>query len=246
MSTLLGIWAHPDDEVFVAGGLMVDAVRKGRRVVCVHMTRGEGGLSFRRPSAPEVLATIRENELGTSLARLGVEKPRFFDYPDGALAQVASAEAAARIRDVLEELRPDAIVTFGPDGFTGHPDHRVLSAWVTEALTSSNEQQTRLYHAVVSAAWRDSFVPALNEFDFFWPGHPEVCTNPDLTVFLDDELLAAKMSALRAHASQMRPLFDCHGEGLMRAMAAIEHFDLVPEERHSMIGYRRERDELAA
>jgi len=121
------------------------------------------------------------------------------------------------------------IVTFGPDGFTGHPDHKSLSAWVTEALRLWNKPQVRLYHAAVSRGWRDSFVPALNEFDFFWHGHPIVSVHSDVTLKLDDEVLAAKIDALRAHASQMKPLFDSYGDGFMRAMAATEHFGLVRE-----------------
>ena len=48
MKTILGIWAHPDDEVFVSGGLMADAVRRGDRVVSLHLTRGEAGLYYRQ------------------------------------------------------------------------------------------------------------------------------------------------------------------------------------------------------
>ncbi|MGH2751031.1 MAG: PIG-L family deacetylase [Actinomycetota bacterium] len=52
MTTTLGIWAHPDDEVFVSGGLLADAARRGERVVCIHMTSGEAGLYYRRPRPP--------------------------------------------------------------------------------------------------------------------------------------------------------------------------------------------------
>jgi LmbE family N-acetylglucosaminyl deacetylase len=234
MTTVLGIWAHPDDEAFVSGGFMADSVRRGHRVVCIHMTRGEAGLSFRRPSRPEILASIRERELEASLALLGVEEPRFFGYPDGALTQVPSGEAIARIHAAMVEVRPDTIVTFGADGFTGHPDHKVLSAWVTAALRLWANPQTRLYHAVVPRGWRDSFVPALNEFDFFWPGYPVASVRADVTLTLDDELLAAKLEALRAHASQMKPLFGSYGDGFMRAVTATEHFELVPAPRGSI------------
>jgi LmbE family N-acetylglucosaminyl deacetylase len=64
----------------------------------------------------------------------------------------------------------------------------------------------------------------LNEFDFFWPGHPIVSARCDSTVHLEDEVLDAKMAALREHASQMLPLFDSFGEDVMRAMAATENF----------------------
>jgi LmbE family N-acetylglucosaminyl deacetylase len=244
--TILGIWAHPDDEVFVSGGLMADAVQRGERVACIHMTRGEAGLSFRRPCPPEILARIRENELEAALARLGVEAPRFFGYPDGYLADVHSEEAIARINDALVEMEPDVIVTFGPDGFTGHPDHQALSAWVTAALSMWNMPGARLYHASVSGDWLDSFVPALNEFNFFWPSHPVVSAHADVTLHLNDELLAAKLEALRKHSSQMKPLFDSYGDGFMRALVATERFDLVPEPRRELLARCRGRNSLAA
>lgn len=228
MATTLGIWAHPDDEAFVSGGLLADAARRGERVVCLHMTGGEAGLSNGQPSSPKTLATIRRRELRASLASLGVEEQRFAGYADGCLPQVPRGEMIVRILDTLVEVQPDTIVTFGRDGFTGHPDHRSLAASVTAALELWNQPEARLCHATVSTEWKDSFVPALNEFDAFWPGYPLTCAQPDLTLELDDELLSAKVEALRAHASQMMPFFDAYGDEFMRAMSSTEHFRLSP------------------
>src|SRR5687767_15747549 len=41
LGTVLGIWAHPDDEAYLSGGLMAMARDHGSRVVCVTATRGE-------------------------------------------------------------------------------------------------------------------------------------------------------------------------------------------------------------
>jgi LmbE family N-acetylglucosaminyl deacetylase len=224
MNTMLGIWAHPDDEVFVSGGLLADAARRGDRVVCIHMTSGEAGLSFGNPSTPTTLADLRRQELETSLACLGVEEQRFFEYPDGRLSQVPYDNGVARIHDVLVELQPDEIVSFGRDGFTGHPDHKVLSAWVQAAIDLWNQPRARLNEMVMSTGWRDAFVPALNEFDVFWPGHPFADAIPDVTLELDEELVDAKLKALRAHASQMTHLFDAYGDNFMRALASKESF----------------------
>ena len=230
MTTILGIWAHPDDEAFVAGGFLADAVRRGDRVVCMHMTSGEGGLLDRQPCPPETLARVRRHELQDSLAYLGVEEQRFLAYPDGYLDHVPGDDVVARIYDALLEVQPDVVLTFGRDGFTGHPDHRSLSTNVTIALEIWNQPEARLYHTIVGSEWKDRFVPPLNEFDVFWPGYPTICSSPDTTLHLDDELLDAKVKALRAHTSQMKPFFDAYGDGFMRAMASTEHFllsDLV-------------------
>ncbi|MGH2826151.1 MAG: PIG-L deacetylase family protein [Actinomycetota bacterium] len=226
MTTTLGIWAHPDDEVFVAGGLLADAARRGERVVCIHLTGGEAGLSYGRPSSPESLADVRRDELEASLERLGVEEQRFLGYSDGHLPETPRDEVIARIHDALVEVQPDAIVTFGRDGFTGHPDHRSLSTLVTAALDVWDQPEARLLQAAVTPDWKDSFAPALNEFNVFWPGHPTAITDPDVTIELDDELLDAKVDALRAHASQMTPFFSAYGDDFMRALASTEHYRL--------------------
>jgi LmbE family N-acetylglucosaminyl deacetylase len=228
MRTVLGIWAHPDDEVFTSGGFMAEAVRRGDRVVCLHLTRGEAGLFFREPCPAADLARVREQELRTSLACLGVTDQRFLDYPDGGLALIPADEVTVRLHDVLVEVDPDVIVSFGSDGFTGHPDHKSLSAWVTAATRLWNKPKARVLHASVPRGWRDSVVARLNEFDFFWPGHPMTFERSDVVCRLDEETLTAKVKALRAHASQMEPLFEAYGEGFMRAVAATETFQLGP------------------
>ena len=224
MTTTLGIWAHPDDEVFVSGGLLADAARRGERVVCIYMTNGEAGLSYGQPSSPADLASLRRRELETSLVHLGVSERRFFGYLDGRLSRVPGQDMISRIHDALIELQPDEIVTFGTDGFTGHPDHKALSASVRAAMCLWDHPEARLNEAVMSTEWKDAFVPALNEFDVFWPSHPATLDDPDISLRLDDEILDAKVEALRAHASQMKHLFDAYGDNFMRALASRENY----------------------
>jgi len=224
MGTTVGIWAHPDDEVFVSGGLLADAARRGERVVCIYLTNGEAGLSYGQPSSPVALANLRQRELQASLALLGVRERRFFGYPDGCLPLVSRRDVISRIHEALVELQPDEIVTFGSDGFTGHPDHKALSASVRAAMSLCDQPGARLNEVVMSTEWKDAFVPALNEFDAFWPGHPATFDDPDISLRLDDELLDIKVDALRAHASQMKHLFDAYGDRFMRAMASKEHY----------------------
>lgn len=227
MATILGIWAHPDDEVFVSGGLMADAVRRGDRVVCLHMTCGEAGLYFRRPIDPATLEDVRRHELCASLEHIGVTEQHFFGYPDGGLADVPAEEAIGRIYHAMATIHPDEIVTFGPDGFTGNPDHTTLSTWVAAAFSLWNKPGARVYHSAISPKWRESFVAPLNEFDMFWPGHPVAAAEADLTVSLHGSFLDAKVEAIRAHASQMTALFDAYGDDFMRALAAEERFLLA-------------------
>jgi LmbE family N-acetylglucosaminyl deacetylase len=228
MKTVLGIWAHPDDEVFTSGGFMAEAIRRGDRVVCLHLTYGEAGLYFRQPYPADALASVREQELELSLACLGVTDQYFLEYPDGYLPLLSGEEVIVRLHDALVEIDPDIILTFGSDGYTGHPDHKSVSAWVTAATRLWNKPRARVLHATVPHDWKDSFVPRLHEFDFFWPGHPQTSGRSDMVVRLDGDVLDAKVAALRAHASQMEPLFDAYGEEFMRAVAATEVFRVGP------------------
>ena len=164
MSTMLGIWAHPDDEVFVSGGFMADAVRRGDRVVCLHLTRGEAGLYYRQVWPARELASVRSAELAASLARLGVTEQRFLDLPDGGLYLASWEDVVTSLHDELVDVDPDLIVTFGSDGFTGHPDHKAVSAWVSTAVRLWNRPRARVLHAVVPRAWKETIVHRLNEF----------------------------------------------------------------------------------
>src|SRR5437660_1415892 len=92
MGTILGIWAHPDDEAWLSAGLMAAATRAGRRVVCVTATRGELGTIDATRWPLEGLAEVRTAEMGRCLAMLGVTEHVWLDYADGACADVPSEE----------------------------------------------------------------------------------------------------------------------------------------------------------
>ena len=197
-------------------------------MICLHMTRGEAGLYHRDPWPARSLASVREGELAESLAHLGVTQQRFFDYPDGRLAQVPAEDGIIRLHEAFVQIQPDVILTFGSDGFTGHPDHQALSRWVTVATRLWKRTRTRVLHAAVPSRWQPAVVARLNEFDFFWPGYPKNIARSNVVVRLDDDTLDLKLDALRAHASQMGPLFEAYGDDFMRSVAATEVFRSGP------------------
>jgi LmbE family N-acetylglucosaminyl deacetylase len=207
---------------------MADAVRRGDRVVCLHVTKGEAGLYFRQPYPAHALAEVRSQELSSSLSCLGVSEQRFLDLPDGGLCLVSWDEMVARLHDELVDVNPDVVMTFGPDGYTGHPDHKALSGWVSAAVKLWNKPRARLLQATVPASWKDVAVARLNEFDFFWPGHPRVSSRSDFTFRLDDEILDAKLEAVKAHASQMELLFEAYGDDFLRSVLSTEAFRTGP------------------
>src|SRR3954447_6936435 len=103
LGTVLGVWAHPDDETFLSGGLMALARQAGQRVVCVAATRGEHGTD--RPDAwppaprapPPRLARTRDLEVKAAMAVLGVDDHRCFGYEDGTLAGVDRDHGSADV-----------------------------------------------------------------------------------------------------------------------------------------------------
>ncbi|HEY7779196.1 MAG TPA: PIG-L family deacetylase [Ktedonobacterales bacterium] len=131
---LLGVFAHPDDEVFCAGGTLAQWASAGGETMIVSATRGEvGQIHDVRASTRSTLGAVRERELRSACARLGVHHVECLDYRDGTLADVGLAEVAARVAGYIRDFRSDVVVTFGPDGGYGHPDHIAIGAATTEA-----------------------------------------------------------------------------------------------------------------
>jgi len=142
--TLLGVWAHPDDEAFLSAALMAGARSSGERVVVATATRGERGTDDPLTWPPQRLGPLRERELAGSLAAVGVEEHHWLGHRDGELPQVDPAKAVGALVALIDDVRPDTLVTFGPDGMTGHPDHRTVSDWVSQAWRRIGRRRPRL------------------------------------------------------------------------------------------------------
>ena len=130
LGTTVLVWAHPDDETYLSGGAAAALVGQGQRVVAVTATRGEAGGPDTTPAARLETARIRTAELDRALTLLGVADHVWLDYEDGRCAEADAEPAVRRLVGLFDDVRPDTVVTFGPDGFTGHPDHRTVSRWV--------------------------------------------------------------------------------------------------------------------
>ena len=131
--TLLGVWAHPDDDAYLSAGLMAAWRQRGDRVVVVTATLGEHGTSDPQAWPPRRLGRHRRREMCASLATLGVHEVRLLGFEDGTCEH---HDGTAAIADHIADLAPDRIVTFGPDGITNHPDHCAVSRWTTDAWSA--------------------------------------------------------------------------------------------------------------
>jgi len=226
LGTILGVFAHPDDETYLTGGLMALAARAGQRVACVTATRGEAGESADPQRWPtDRLAEIREGELARCFEILGVGEHEWLDYPDGGLAQVDPGPAVDAIAAVIERVGPDTVLTFGPDGMTDHPDHKTVFAWTAEAFARV-APSSRLAVATKTPEWVVEFAD-LNE-GVFPQGLPPVTPRDDLIVdvTLPDDVLELKVRALEAQASQTTGLIE--GVGRERYAQWVRHETFGP------------------
>ena len=213
LGTVLMVWAHPDDETYLAGGVSALLTDAGQRVVCITATRGEAGGD----------GQVRTVELEQALDVLGVSEHHWLDYPDGGCAEVDADEAVPRIRAIVDEVQPDTVLTFGPDGITGHPDHQTVSAWVDRALT---DRDVRLLHAVEREERVDRELD--EEFGVYELGSARMLPDDEIDLLLRPEgaLLDRKISALLLQKSQTGGLVDAVGIERFSAWAADEAFAL--------------------
>ncbi|MCU1361754.1 MAG: family deacetylase [Ilumatobacteraceae bacterium] len=221
--TLLGVWAHPDDEAYLSAGLMAEFRSRGDRVVVITATLGEHGTSDLDAWPPERLAVLRHRELRDSLAAVDVHDLRLMGFEDGDCHRQNGTDAIA---GHIADIDPDVIVTFGPDGMTGHPDHRAISRWTTDAWAASRTSAA-LWYATLTPDFHRQWGPT-NDRIGLWGDQPQPpSTDPaDLSyqLTLSDDLLDRKIDALRAHDSQTRPLRDLLGPTAYRAWWRTESF----------------------
>jgi LmbE family N-acetylglucosaminyl deacetylase len=207
-TTVLGVWAHPDDEAYLSAALMHRVRAAGGRVVVVTATLGEAGLGS---LDPEDAKAVRHRELKAALSAVDVHEHHVLGLADGGCSDVALSEGVARVEEFIREIRPDLIVTFGPDGITGHPDHVAVSMWTIAAWEQTGQGELLL------ATMTDEFRienEQLHEALGVSMGPPLQSVSDDqvaLLVVPNDEERARKRRALDAHRSQTAPIAELVG-----------------------------------
>jgi LmbE family N-acetylglucosaminyl deacetylase len=230
IGSLLGVWAHPDDEAYLSSALMASVRRSGGRVAVATATRGEHGTPDPVTWPPEKLAEIREQELMESLAHIDVREHEWLGHADGSLADVPFETGVAQVAALIERTQPDVIVTFGPDGMTGHPDHQTVSAWVTEAWRR-DDHPGALWYATTTPKFQEEWDELHHELGILFDGMVAPSTPADelvLALVCDRELMDLKYEVLRAHASQTAVLEERLGTDVFRAWWATEFFVAAP------------------
>ncbi|MGD9704129.1 MAG: PIG-L deacetylase family protein [Acidimicrobiia bacterium] len=223
LGDLVTVWAHPDDETYLAAGVMGIAAANGARVTCITATSGELGV----PGCDRTwLAARRTAELRAALSEIGVHDLVVLGEPDGACADIDPRRPTAEIGRIIRDRRPATVITFGADGLTGHPDHRAVSCWTSAALSYFEGRAPRLLHTAVTHEFAAEHADIDEQFEIYAPGLPALHERHELAIHLElvGPWLDAKLRALRAHESQTSGLIAAIGEDRYRSWVAVESF----------------------
>jgi LmbE family N-acetylglucosaminyl deacetylase len=225
LGTILSIWAHPDDETYLAAGIMATARDEGRRVVCASATAGERGTDDPDTWPPERLGPVRRSEAAAAMAVLGVDEHRVLGLPDGALAE-HHEQGLATMELLVDEVDPDTVVTFGPDGETFHPDHIAVHRWVTAAW-QRRDHSFRLLYATATTEHLGHFGDLYERWGVYMTDQRPSGVPPEslaVHLHLEGAELDRKLAALRAMPSQTSEVMDRTDPATYAALAAEEAF----------------------
>ncbi|MHB9033684.1 MAG: PIG-L deacetylase family protein [Anaerolineae bacterium] len=215
---LLAVFAHPDDEAFGCGGTLARCAAEGVDVHLVTATRGEAGEIAKGVSATMAnLAEVREKELRCACQALGIRPPHFLDYIDGQLAIVHQGQAVAKLVRIIRDLKPQVVLTFGPDGIYGHYDHIAVHRWTRIAVKLAADpacfpdgsgcqphQVSKVYYSVLPESWLGTFgtdnAVMMDGVPFPFMGWKDA----EITTWIDiSKYTAVKEAAIRCHATQV-------------------------------------------
>jgi LmbE family N-acetylglucosaminyl deacetylase len=234
MMKLLGITAHPDDEIGAFGGSLLLYNSRGIETHVICLTPGQAATNRGDARSDEELATIRRAEFAASCKILQVTEAQILDYPDGGLSQADFLAVIGDLTRRVRMIRPHVILTMGPEGaITGHLDHAMVSIFATmafhwaartdrypEQLTEGLEphRAQKLYYSTAS---------------FILPERQPVSPPPGTATIDIASFLETKIKATQAHRTQA-PLMERFSKTLRR-FDAVELFHLAATNRPSVL-----------
>src|SRR5262245_58357624 len=204
--TLVAVWAHSDDEGPVAP-ILARYAREGVQVHMIIATDGAQGAANTSVPRGSDIAKLRVEEARCSSQAHGINSPILLGFPDGALRHYNAAPAlllrvTQRVHEELQRLRPDVLITWGPDGGYGHPDHRIVSSIVTQLVRAGAPGvPQRVFYASLPAEGIRAMNPTRGVPPFVIP-RAELFTVR--VPFTDADLTAGRRS-FECHKTQVSP-----------------------------------------
>ena len=206
---ILLIFAHPDDESFIAAGLVRGQVDRGARTALVTATRGDAGRVGEPPLCDRAeLPAVREAELRRAAAVLGISDVQLLDYRDKHLAEAPANAMREALARRIRRHRPHVAISFDPNGMNGHPDHVAIARFTIDAAAAAADPRW------MAAAGRPYRVPRLLwttpvlPWEVTRPRHLDREPGVDFVVDVSAQR-EAKAAALRAHRTQHVPIDRC-------------------------------------
>jgi LmbE family N-acetylglucosaminyl deacetylase len=222
------VFAHPDDDTFGVGGSLALHAQDELELTVILATSGEAGrIADASLATRETLASVREAEDLDSWRALGLDPDvRFLRHRDGGLTATPRGELLAEVQGMLEEVAPQVVITFGPDGITGHDDHVAIGAIATEAFgalrtSSGGAAFSRLLHNAIAQSTLDRLNELLRERG----QGPMDPAQPFMPRGVPDVAIGARVDASSVYERKLEAI-RCH-----RTQAELEDvpFDLWPE-----------------
>lgn len=225
MADILYVFAHPDDETFTCGGMIAHyhTLEKKQTLYCA--THGEAGKTGNPPvCSQEDLPAVRRKELDDAISILGIDKLILRDFGDGKLHEMPFDKLVEDILGVLEQEKPEVIVTFPPEGISGHRDHQTIQKATLEAVKKASFPTT-LYYVIIP----DSIASKLGR---------NIYSTPDSEIDHSLDVMHYQqkiVEALKAHRSQHL--------SLERAFPGMVDGDLSNFRTHEyfQLAFRKER-----
>ncbi|HAL62323.1 MAG TPA: PIG-L domain-containing protein [Chloroflexi bacterium] len=233
--TLLAVFAHPDDESFGPAATLAKYVAEGVRITLLCATRGEAGeISDPQLATPETLGEVREEELRCACRVIGIQEPRFLGYRDDQMSSYDPQEVEGKVVRAIREVRPQVVLTFGPDGISGHLDHITIGKATTDAFFSAGDEERFSEHIAEGLSPHQAeklyyvAVPR-SRFRAMSLDLPGTCDDRITTVIDVVPFLEVKKQALACHKTQLPPgnLFAQISDEEMRKWWGKEHFVLA-------------------
>ena len=211
--TVLGIFAHPDDESLACGGTLARLADAGARVILLCASHGEAGSISDPELVPDGnLGDVRARELSDAAAVLGVAEVILLDHPDGDLRWEHVPELHEQIVSTIQRCRPDAVITFAEDGLYWHLDHIGVHERTYTAIRTLGTAAPPLYYVTMQLGMMREMVEAAHgkggapPDSSFWGIAPDAFgdgAKPPTFVIDVRDWVPRKMAALRCHRTQM-------------------------------------------
>ncbi len=212
MATILGLFAHPDDESMGPGGTFAKYAAAGHRVAVVTATEGGAGRLYEERPADETgreeLKRVRRQETAEACRILGIEHLGFLGWEDGGLRRMDPLDVEQELAAIVRREKPDVVVTFHGSGISYHPDHRVMTMATAAAVRGAAHEGWYVDGPAADLpphrTGRLCLYTVTNTVaDAEWPRRIFISSPQEITTTVDTRDFAARRwEAIEAHASQ--------------------------------------------